>query len=119
MCSLDFICSHGYEPLTSLCYVMAIIAVIYCQDSLYRLNAIISSMFIIMALQQLFMPKLLVKNEPKEENVIDTDLLDRVRRLREDMNTIELKAPPPEEQPSSIPAGQDEQTEQADNNSNK
>lgn len=88
--------------MSSLCYVMAIIAVLYCQDSLYRLNAIISSMFIIIALQQLFMPKLLVKNEPKEENVIDTDLLERVRRLREDMTTAELKAPPPNE-PSSIP----------------
>lgn len=80
--------------MSSLCYVMAIIAVLYCQDSLYRLNAIISSMFIIIALQQLFMPKLLVKNEPKEENPIDTDLLDKVRRLREDMSTSELKAAP-------------------------
>lgn len=78
---------------------MAIIAVLYCQDSLYRLNAIISSMFIIIALQQLFMPKLLVKNEPKEENVIDIDLLERVRRLRDDMTTSELKAPPLSEQP--------------------
>lgn len=91
--------------MSSLCYVMAIIAVLYCQDSLYRLNAIISSMFIIIALQQLFMPKLLAKNEPKVENVIDTDLLDRVRRLREDMSTAELKSPPLNE-PSSIPAGQ-------------
>lgn len=90
--------------MTSLCYVMAIIAVLYCQDSLYRLNAIISSMLIILALQQLFMPKLLVKNEPKEENVIDTDLLERVRRLREDMSTAELKAPPTHHKPSSIPA---------------
>ncbi|XP_055304147.1 GPI inositol-deacylase isoform X2 [Sitodiplosis mosellana] len=96
---------HGYEPMSSLCYVMAIIAVLYCQDSLYRLNAIISSMFIIIALQQLFMPKLLAKNEPKEENVIDADLLDRVRRLREDMSTSELKAPPFKE-PESIPAAQ-------------
>lgn len=92
---------------------MAIIAVIYCQDSLYRLNAIISSMLIIMALQQLFMPKLLVKNEPKEENVIDTDLLDRVRRLREDMTEIELKGPPPDEQPAGISAGKTEQTGEA------
>lgn len=85
--------------MSSLCYVMAIIAVLYCQDSLYRLNAIISSMFIIIALQQLFMPKLLVKNEPKEVNVIDTDLLERVRRLRDDMTTAKLKAPPLIEQP--------------------
>lgn len=93
---------------------MAIIAVIYCQDSLYRLNAIISSMFIIMALQQLFMPKLLVKNEPKEVNVIDTDLLDRVRRLREDMTEIELKGPPPDEQPAGISAGKTESAEQTE-----
>lgn len=94
--------------MSSLCYVMAIIAVLYCQDSLYRLNAIISSMLIIIALQQLFMPKLLVKNEPKEESVIDTDLLERIRRLREDMTTTRLKAPPPKEQSSSIPAAADQ-----------
>lgn len=103
---LRHLCRHGYEPMSSLCYVMAIIAVLYCQDSLYRLNAIISSMFIIIGLQQLFMPKLLVKNEPKEENVIDTDLLERVRRLREDMSTLELKNPTLHEQPSSIPPAQ-------------
>lgn len=102
----SFDSSHGYEPMSSLCYVMAMIAVLYCQDSLYRLNAIISSVLFIIALQQLFMPKLLVKNEPKEENVIDTDLLDRVRRLREDMSTAELKAPPFKEKPNSIPASQ-------------
>lgn len=100
--------------MTGLCYVMAIIAVIYCQDSVYRLNAIISSMLIIIALQQLFMPKLLVKNEPKEVNVIDTDLLDRVRRLREDMTELELKAPPPDEQPAGISAGQTEQAGKSD-----
>lgn len=71
--------------------MLAMIAVLYAQDSLYRLNAIITSMFIIVALQQAFMPKLLIKNTPKEENVIDTDLLDRVRRLREDMTTTGLK----------------------------
>lgn len=92
--------------MSSLCYVMAIIAVLYCQDSLYRLNAIISSMFIIIGLQQLFMPKLLVKNEPKDENVIDTDLLERVRRLREDMTSTDLKLPPASDQPNSDPAGQ-------------
>lgn len=92
--------------MSSFCYVMAMICVLYCQDSLYRLNAIIASMFIVIALQQFFMPKMLVRNEPKEENVIDTDLLDRVRRLREDMATSELQAPPDKEnkKPNSIPA---------------
>lgn len=94
--------SHGYDSMSSLCYVMAIICILYCQDSLYRLNAIIASMFIIIALQQLFMPKMLVKNEPKDDNIIDTDLLDRVRRLREDMAASELRAPPDNDQNHSI-----------------
>lgn len=68
------------------------ISVLYAQDSLYRLNAIITSVFVIISLQQAFMPKLLIKNTPKDENVIDTDLLDRVRRLREDMSTKGLKS---------------------------
>lgn len=89
--------------MCSLCYMMAIICVLYCQDSLYRLNAIIASIFVIIALQQFFMPKMLVKNEPKEENVIDTDLLDRVRRLREDMTTADIHAPPENKDPQSIP----------------
>lgn len=50
------------------------------------------------------MPKLLMKNEPKKENVIDTDLLERVRRLREDMSTRKLNAQPSIEHTSSIPA---------------
>lgn len=89
--------------MCSLCYMMAIICVLYCQDSLYRLNAIIASVFVIIALQQFFMPKMLVKNEPKEENVIDTDLLDRVRRLREDMTTADIQAPPENKDFQSIP----------------
>lgn len=48
---------------------------------------------------------MLVKNEPKDENVIDIDLLDRVRRLREDMTTTELKAAPPTKEPNSLPDG--------------
>lgn len=80
--------------MSTLCYLMAIICVIYGQDSIYRLNAIISSMFVIIALQQVFMPKIRVKNEVKKENSIDIDLMERVRRLREDMVAAsELKAP--------------------------
>lgn len=90
--------------MSSLCYVMAMIAVLYAQDSLYRLNAIITSVFIIIALQQAFMPKLLMKNLPQQESVIDHDLLDRVRRLREDMATSELKRSENKVNIGSIPA---------------
>lgn len=83
---------------------MAIISVLYCQDSLYRLNAIISSMFIVIALQQVFMPKLKAKNEVPVETNIDIDLLERVRRLREDMVVSELKpSTETNEQINSIP----------------
>lgn len=86
---------------------MATICVLYCQDSLYRLNAIISGIFIIIALQQLFMPKMQPKRQVVEETGIDIDLMERVRRLKEDMATSELKPPPTAEntenaQPSSI-----------------
>lgn len=50
----------------------------------------------------------MVKNEPKDENVIDVDLLDRVRRLREDMATSELHSPPETDKPHSIPASHKE-----------
>lgn len=70
---------------------MAIICVLYCQDSLYRLNAIISGVFIIIALQQLFMPKMMPKRQLVEETGIDIDLMERVRRLKEDMAASELK----------------------------
>lgn len=69
---------------------MAIICVLYCQDSLYRLNAIISGIFIIIALQQLFMPKMQPKRQVVEETGIDIDLMERVRRLKEDMAASEL-----------------------------
>lgn len=74
---------------------MAIICVLYCQDSLYRLNAIISGMFIIIALQQLFMPKMQEKRKQIEETFIDADLMERVRRLKEDMVTSYEPEPPP------------------------
>lgn len=89
---------------------MAIICVLYCQDSLYRLNAIISGIFVIIALQQLFMPKMLAKRQVVQETGIDIDLMERVRRLKDDMAAFEVKPPPAGEnldhdhaEPNSIP----------------
>lgn len=94
---------YGYESLSQLFYLMAAICVIYCQDSIYRLSAIISSMFVVIALQQAFMPKMPEKKERIDETGIDLDLLDRVRRLREDMATAELKDAPPDKKTESLP----------------
>lgn len=82
---------------------MAIICVLYCQDSLYRLNAIISGIFMIIALQQLFMPKMQPKRQVVEETGIDIDLMERVRRLKEDMAASELKPPSTAESNDSAP----------------
>lgn len=79
--------------MSSLCYLMAVIAVIYCQDSIYRLNAIISSIFIVVALQQTFMPKITTRDDILENNTAteDVGLMDRVRKLREDIVASELE----------------------------
>lgn len=82
---------YGYDSISTLCYMMAIICVIYCQDSIYRLSAIISSVFIVIALQQMFMPKMPEKLDKPIETDIDIDLMDRVRQLRDDMAASELK----------------------------
>lgn len=50
-------CSNGYRGLTSLFYLLAVICVLYCQESIYRLNAVIPVMFMVVAIHQLVMPK--------------------------------------------------------------
>lgn len=42
--------------MTSLFYMLAVICVLYCQESIYRLNAVIPVMFMAVALHQLLMP---------------------------------------------------------------
>lgn len=83
---------------------MAAICVIYCQDSIYRLSAIISSMFVVLALQQAFMPKMPEKKERPTETGIDIDLMERVRRLREDMAASELNDAPNGQKTESLAA---------------
>lgn len=70
--------------------MMAIVCVLYCQDSFYRLNATITSIFIVIAAQQLFMPKIKKRGE-LTDNMADTELMDRVRRLKEDMIASEME----------------------------
>lgn len=73
-----------------MCYMMAIVCVLYCQDSFYRLNATITSILIVVAAQQLLMPRIKKRGE-LTENVADTELLNRVRRLKEDMIASEME----------------------------
>lgn len=43
--------------MSSLFYMLAVICVLYCQESIYRLNGVIPVMFMAVALHQLLMPK--------------------------------------------------------------
>ncbi|KAG5671431.1 hypothetical protein PVAND_001627 [Polypedilum vanderplanki] len=47
----------GYKYIGSFLYIIAVIAVLYCQDAIYRLNFIITGTFILIALHQLLSPK--------------------------------------------------------------
>lgn len=49
-------------------YVAAVVAVLYCQDAIFKLNFIISGIFIIMALHQVLSPKVktLVETAPPD-----------------------------------------------------
>ena len=76
--------------MSSLFYMLALLSVIYGQDSLYRLNAIIASVFVVIALQQLLMPKVMEKKEKVQETQADRDVLEKIRKLREDMIASEL-----------------------------
>lgn len=73
-----------------MCYMMAVVCVLYCQDSFYRLNATISAIFIVVACQQAFMPTIKKRGEIID-NPVDVDLMDRVRKLKEDMVASEME----------------------------
>lgn len=45
----------------SFCYMLAVICVLYCQDSVYRLNAIVATTFICFAVHQLVTPNAIRK----------------------------------------------------------
>lgn len=81
---------YGYEPIGAMCYMMAVICVLYCQESFYRLNATISAIFLVVGAQQLFMPKM-KKRGDVQVNDADVELMDRVRRLKEDMVASEME----------------------------
>lgn len=70
--------------------MMAVICVLYCQDSFYRLNATLTAILIVVAAQQLFMPNIKKRGDIKD-NAPDIDLMDRVRKLKEDMIASEIE----------------------------
>jgi len=70
---------HGYNMLSGAFYGLAVGCILYCQDSLYRLNYVIPGVFIIITLQQLFFPK---KPEENQEEQSDKDLKNKIERMK-------------------------------------
>lgn len=62
-------------------YFFAAITIIYCQDSVYRLNSIISVVFAIVTLHQICG----TVEKPKEETPEELELRRKVQKIREDL----------------------------------
>ena len=73
----------AYKPISSLCYIAAVICVLYCQESIFRLNYVIGGVFSTIALHQLLAPRQGCK---EDEAVEETDALktnyDRFKTIR-------------------------------------
>lgn len=47
----------GYKAISAVLYIDAVLSLLYCQDSIYRLNYVIAGVFIIITLHQMLAPK--------------------------------------------------------------
>lgn len=54
---------QGYQVLAMVLYGMALVTIIYCLDSPFLLNNIIATIFVLVALQQVFSPRIVVELE--------------------------------------------------------
>lgn len=69
----------AYRFVSVILYILAAICIIYCQDSVYRLNAVISTAFVFIALHQIFAPKI---KEANSEDDGDDELRDRIEKMK-------------------------------------
>lgn len=74
----------AYKPISSLCYVAAVICVLYCQESIFRLNYVISGVFLIISLHQLLGPRQDSKKDETDEEATDAlkTNYDRLKTIR-------------------------------------
>ncbi|XP_037028365.1 GPI inositol-deacylase [Bradysia coprophila] len=70
---------NGYKFLANVLYFVAAIVIIYCQDSVYRINAIISIVFAIITLHQVCGKV----DAPVEETPAEKELREKVQKIRE------------------------------------
>ncbi|KAJ6637478.1 GPI inositol-deacylase, partial [Pseudolycoriella hygida] len=69
----------GYKFLANVLYFFAAIAIIYCNESIYRLNSIISTVFAVITLHQICGRA----EKPKEETPEELELRRKVQKIRE------------------------------------
>lgn len=74
----------GYKVLSSLLYIAAVISVLYCQDAIFKLNYIITGIFIVIAFHQILSPK--QKEVPAEE--APPDFLDDMKANFDRFKTV-------------------------------
>lgn len=75
--------SYGYNAIGTIFYILAAICVLYCQDSIYRLNSIISTVFMFVALHQIITPIIPVIPSKSPEEV---EMSNRIEKLKEELN---------------------------------
>ncbi|XP_055681996.1 GPI inositol-deacylase [Lutzomyia longipalpis] len=69
---------HGYRTMGCILYVAAAICILYCQDSLYRINGVICGIFATISIQQTFSTR--IQDGLRETiNTADRIYLDRVK----------------------------------------
>lgn len=81
--NFDNFSSNGYKFLSNVLYFFAALAIIYCQDSIYRLNSIISIVFAIITLHQMCG----TVEKPKEESPEELELRRKIQKIREGLFT--------------------------------
>ncbi|KAL5277878.1 PGAP1 family protein [Megaselia abdita] len=82
---------HAYNFLGSVLYVCAVICIIYCQDSVYRLNGVISSVFLVMTVHQFGSSKKEDCDNPMELG--DPLILDRISKMEAVLKEANKKSP--------------------------
>lgn len=73
---------QGYQVLAMVLYGMALVTIIYCLDSPFLLNNIIATIFVLVALQQIFSPRIVVELE--EPTARMTEAEEEVEKVEED-----------------------------------
>lgn len=68
-----------YKVLSHFLYIFAASCILFCQDSVYRLNGIICGVFIVITIHQLLMPKKLIIDEKDSAN---DNLMDKINQIK-------------------------------------